>query len=115
MENQETNAMLVDNAALETAKKDIDELAGKFATAGTDFIETLTATLSTFSGETKDMLMKHKIGASGSDVEGTLACFVEKQIPDLIRGLSKLIDENRKTIDEGDRKLAEAISGNGGN
>ena len=111
----ETKAMLVDNAALETAKKNIDDLAGKFAAAGEGFIGTLTATLSTFSGETKDMLMQHKIGATGSDVDGTLAKFVEKQIPDLIRSLSNLLEENRKTIDDSDRKLAEAISSNGGN
>ena len=108
-------AMLVVNEALETATGEIDKLADKFASTGTEFIGTLTTTLSTFSGETKDMLMQHKIGTSGSQVEGTLACFVEKQIPDLIRGLSKLLNENRKTIDDSDRKLAEAISSNGGN
>lgn len=106
-------AMVVENAVLEKAKEEIDEAAANFKTMGTNFIDTLTGTLGTFSGDTKDALMKNKIGAAGSQTDGTLAYFVEKQIPDLLEGLSKLLEGNRTTIDESDRKLAEAISGGG--
>lgn len=104
-------AMLVDNQKMEDAKADIDKAATNFASMGSSFIESLTTTLSTFEGETKDVLMKNKIGPSGSETEGTLAYFVEKQIPNLLNGLSQLLEGNRTTIDESDRKLAEAISG----
>lgn len=107
-------AMLVENAALEKARDDINEIAGKLRTKGTEFIGTLTTTLGTFSGETKDALMQYKIGAAGTETEGTLACFVEKQMPELVEGLAKLLEGNRTTIDESDHKLAEAISSNGG-
>ncbi len=108
-------AMLVENAALTKARDDIHTASTNFKTMGTNFISTLSTTLSSFSGETKDALMQYKIGASGSETEGTLAYFLEKQIPDLIDGLSKLLEGNRTTIDESDHKLADAISGNGGN
>lgn len=108
-------AMVVENAALEKARDEINEIAGKLRTKGTEFIGTLTnTTLKSFSGETKDALMQYKIGASGTQTEGTLACFVEKQIPELVEGLAKLLEGNRTTIDESDHKLAEAISSNGG-
>ncbi len=104
-------AMLVDNNKLTTAKADIERISTSFATAGSSFITSLTSALSTFEGETKDALMTYKIGASGSETEGTLAYFVEKQIPDLINGLAQLLEGNRSTIDDSDRQLAEAISG----
>lgn len=107
-------AMVVENQALETARDEIKKASETFKSKGTAFIETLTTTLNTFSGETKDALLQYKIGAVGSETEGTLAYFLEKQIPDLLEGLSKLLEGNRTTIDESDRKLAEAISGNGG-
>lgn len=106
-------AMLVENDALTKAKGEIDTAKDNFKKKGTDFINTLTTTLSTFSGETKDVLMKKKIGSAGSETDGTLAYFVEVQIPQLIDGLSKLLEGNRTTIDDSDHKLAEAISGNG--
>ena len=55
--------------------------------------------------------MEAKIGTSGTDKEGTLAYFVEKQIPDLLDGLSKLLEGNRDTIEKSDQQLAEAIRG----
>lgn len=108
-------AMLVENEALTKAKEAIETSRDNFKKKGTEFIGTLTNTLSTFSGETKDALMKNKIGTSGSETEGTLAYFVEVQIPNLIDGLAQLLEGNRTTIDESDRKLAEAISGNDSN
>ena len=106
-------AMLVDNQKMEDAKKDIDSASADFKSKGSAFIEALTNALNTFEGETKDALMKSKIGSSGSETEGTLAYFVEKQIPSLLDGLSQLLEGNRTKIDESDRKLAEAISGDG--
>lgn len=106
-------AMLVDNQKMETAFKAINDASQDFGTKATAFITDLTSALSTFEGETKDVLIANKIGQSGSEVEGTLAYFVEKQIPDLIKGLADLLDGNRKTIDDSDQKLAEAIKGGG--
>lgn len=106
-------AMLVDNQKIEQAKGAITRSYENSYKKGTEFIEALTNVLSTFQGETKDVLMEKKIGSSGSETEGTLAYFVEKQIPNLLDGLLQLLEANRKTIDESDLKLAEAISGNG--
>lgn len=105
-------AMLVDNAAMEKAKKDIDEYEKSLRTAGTTFISDLKTAISTFQGATKDVLEKDKIGTVAK--EGTLANFVEKQIPDLIHGLGELLEGNRTTIANSDQQLANAISGNGG-
>ena len=108
-------AMFVDNQALTSAKTEIDTAATNFANKAKNFITTLNNSLSTFSGETKDVLVNTKIGTSGSEAEGTLAYFLEKQCPDLVKGLASLLEGNRTTIDESDRQLAGAISGNGGN
>lgn len=104
-------AMLIDNRKMEDARGNIEKASTDFKGKGSAFIAALTTALSTFEGETKDVLMEKKIGSSGSETEGTLAYFVEKQIPDLLNGLAKLLEGNRTTIDESDRKLAEAISG----
>lgn len=106
-------AMLVDNKQMEDAFKSLGEAEKSFKNAGTAFIADLTNALSTFEGETKDILMEKKIGTSGSETDGTLAYFVETQIPSLINGLAKLLDGNRSTIDESDKKLADAIKGEG--
>lgn len=106
-------AMLVDNEKMTTAHGEIEQASEDFKNKGTAFIADLIAALSTFEGETKDALMEKKIGSTNSEVEGTLAYFVEKQIPDLITGLAKLLDGNRTTIDESDMKLAEAIRDGG--
>ncbi|MDE6784196.1 MAG: hypothetical protein K2N49_05430 [Ruminococcus sp.] len=115
-------AMTADNQAITNARDAIctagegtgySGLAKEFKDAGETFITELTTALSTFEGATKDALIEKKIGAVGSETEGTLAYFVSTQIPDLIKGLSSLLEGNRSTIEESDRKLAEAISGNG--
>ncbi len=91
-------------------------LAKEFQEAGAAFIEALAGAngaLATFEGETKDVLVNEKIGTA--EKENTLAYFVEKQIPDLIMGLGKLLEGNRSTIESADHQLAQAISGNGQN
>lgn len=104
-------AMLVDNEKMATAVSAIKDASTDFNTKATAFIADLTSALSTFEGETKDALMEAKIGTSGSETEGTLAYFVEKQIPDLLKGLSDLLEGNRDTIERSDQQLAEAIRG----
>ncbi len=118
-------AMTADNQAITNARDAIcsvskdgstagySGLAKSFQDAGNEFITNLTTALNTFEGATKDALMEKKIGAVGSEVEGTLAYFVSTQIPDLIKGLASLLEGNRSTIEESDQKLADAISGNG--
>ena len=105
--------MVVDNAALENAKSAIDDASSNFKTMASAFISSLEGALSTFEGETKDVLMKDKIG-TGEGTEGTLAYFLQKQVPDLIKGLGDLLEGNRTTINDSDQKLAEAISGGQG-
>lgn len=106
-------AMVVDNKKMDAAKRQIDDIEQKMKTAATEFIGELTYALSTFEGETKDALMLYKIGAAGTQTEGTLAYFVETQVPSLVNGLGTLLEGNRSTIEECDKKLAEAIAGNG--
>lgn len=105
--------MLVDNAAILNAKQKIDELKGKFETMGGTLIGDLEATFvkDRFEGKTKEALMK-KIGSAqnvNAKEEETLAYFVMKQVPDLLGGLSELLEGNRQTIINCDENLAEAI------
>lgn len=104
-------AMMVDNQKLVEAHEAIMNASKDFASKGATFIADLNQALSTFEGETKDVLVETKIGTSGTEAEGTLAFFVEKQIPQLIEGLGKLLEGNRDTIDKSDHELAEALRG----
>lgn len=117
-------AMVADNEKIISARNEIcgestgenaayAGIAKEFQSAGSEFIEALKNSLNTFEGETKDVLVNDKIGTA--EKENTLAYFVEKQIPDLIMGLGKLLEGNRSTIETADHQLAEAISGNGQN
>lgn len=104
-------AMLTDYQKMTGAQTTIENASKEFNQKGTAFIANLTTALSTFEGATKDALMTAKIGQSGSEVEGTLAYFVEKQIPDLLNGLAQLLKGNIDTVVETDEKLAAAIEG----
>ena len=104
-------AMLTDHPKMIAARDKITDASGEFSRKGAAFIANLTTALSTFEGATKDALMSAKIGQTGSETEGTLAYFVEKQIPNLLKGLSDLLDGNITTIVETDQKLADAITG----
>ena len=108
-------AMVADNAKMVNAKTTIDNMADDFKNnKANEFITSLTAALSTFEGETKDALMESKIGKLGTGTEGTLAYFVETQIPQLIKKLAELLNGNIDTIDKSDKQLADAIRGNNG-
>lgn len=104
-------AMLADNEKMTSAYEAVVSASEDIRAKGESFIAELTNALSTFEGDTKDALMSSKIGSTGSETEGTLAYFVEQQIPSLIDGLAQLLEGNRNTIDESDQKLAEAIKG----
>ena len=106
-------AMVVDNQKIVDAKETIEKDAEKFATMAKGFIAELESALSTFEGETKDVLMDKKIGSSSDEKPDTLSYFLITQIPQVIGNLAALLEGNRTTIDESDRKLAEAISGGG--
>lgn len=104
--------MTVDNAKMQTAKQNIDTMAGKFKTAGDTLLDELNTVLATFKGATKDALMASKIGKKDAGAEGQLAYFVQEQLPSMITSLANLLEGNRKTIVESDQKLADAIQGN---
>ena len=105
--------MYVDNKKLMDTKEKIEQASSNFRNMGNDFIASLAKALDTFEGETKDVLTVNKIGVGKVDVDGTLSHFVEKQIPDMLVGLATLLEGNRSTIEESDKKLAQSIS-NGG-
>ena len=104
-------AMLTDYQKMTSSQEAIMKSSQDFKTMGSQFISSLTSALSTFEGATKDALINTKIGQSGSEQEGTLAYFVESQIPSLLEGLGKLLQGNIDTIVETDEKLAETING----
>ena len=102
--------MLVDNGKMTQAFTRINEIKDSFKTEGDQFITDLTQILNTFEGETKDILMSQKIGSVDSQDTKTLAYFVGTQIPNLIDGLAKLLEANRTTVVDTDKKLSEAIT-----
>jgi len=106
-------AMVVDNQKIVAAKDAIEKDAENFGKMAAAFLGELESALSTFEGETKDALMESKIGPISGEKEQTLAHFLVVQVPKVIENLAALLEGNRQTIEDSDKKLAEAISGGG--
>lgn len=100
--------MLVDNAKIVNTINELDRLKVSFKTIGEELIENLGNALDSFEGETKDVLMT-KIGQAKNFSSNTLAYFLVEQVPDLLEGLSELLEGNRKAIEDCDKNLAQAI------
>lgn len=83
----------------------LEGIAKKYETAGTNLMDALDTAISTMEGETKDALKKF----FDTDVKK----FVVEDLPAAINGLSVLLETNRSNFEEVDKKIAESISGGG--
>ena len=83
----------------------LEGIALKYQTAGTELMDALAAAIAEMEGETKDALKTF----FDSDVKQ----FVVEDLPSAINGLSVLLEANRTNFVDVDKKIAESISGGG--
>lgn len=107
----EGTGILFVNQTMLNAKSNFEQDAKDLKSAGETLVQSLTTALSTFEGATKDAVMQ-KIGVTGSADEKTLAFFAENQVPQMLTNLATLLEANRSTLEQGDKMLADQISGN---
>lgn len=108
----ENPRILFDNEIMKNAISAFEDEKNNLKKAGEELIQALNQDLVGFEGATKDAIMK-KIGETGSEDQGSLAYFVEKQVPQMLENLAVLLEANRSTLEKGDQMLADQISGNG--
>lgn len=108
---EEYNGILFVNKTMLDAKANFEKDAQDLKNAGTALVTSLGTTLANFDGATKEAVME-KIGASGTASDKTLAFFVEQQVPQMLTNLATLLEANRSTLEQGDKMLADQISGN---
>lgn len=101
------NASVVNaiNAIGGANKGQLEGIAKKYETAGTELMDALEAAIAQMEGETKDALKKF----FDTDVKQ----FVVTDLLAAINGLSVLLEANRSNFEDVDKKIAESISSGG--
>ncbi len=92
------------NQGVETARDEINRIAGEYKTAGEDFVRDLNSAIAEMEGETKDALKKF--------IDGDVNTFVATDLPNALIGMKDLLEANRQNFVDVDKQIAESISGN---
>lgn len=92
------------NQGVETARDEINRIAGEYKTAGEDFVRNLNSAIAEMEGETKDALKKF--------IDGDVNTFVATDLPNALIGMKDLLEANRQNFVDVDKQIAESISGN---
>ncbi|GEM_PF-3082331 len=90
-------------------------LAKSLYDKGVELINELNTVFSTFSGNTKEVVME-KIGSAenqGTDKEGKLAYVLCTTLPEMAKQIAIIIEVNRNLIEKYDTGLAQALQDNG--
>ena len=92
-------------------------LAKSIQDKGIQLINDLNTVFSTFSGNTKEVVME-KIGseaAQGTPEEGKLAYVLCTTLPEMAKQIAVIVEVNRNLIEQYDSGLAKALQENGQN
>lgn len=90
-------------------------LAKTIQDKGIQLLNDLATTFSTFSGNTKEVVME-KIGsesAQGTPEEGKLAYVLCTTLPEMAKQIAIIVEVNRNLIEQYDKGLAKALQENG--
>lgn len=91
------------NESVRTSVQNIEKISKSYQTDGQAFLEALTSAISEMEGETKDALQNF----FNTDVK----TFVTEDLPKAIKGMSDLLEANRKNFEDVDKQIAESIAG----
>lgn len=102
-------------STVKTQNQGYGGLARDMQQKGEQLIKDLTTTFSTFSGNTREVVME-KIGtveAPGTAEEGKLAYLLCETLPAMIKQIAVIIEVNRNLIEQYDTGLAKALQESG--
>jgi hypothetical protein len=94
------------NAKVTSTVGKINEIKGKYKTAGETFNTDFTTAISGMEGETKDALLD-LFNKSYKD----FVTSEEKGLPGMIKGLADLLEGNRSNFEKVDSQIASSIRG----
>lgn len=91
------------NQGVLSALDSIESCRSSYEKAGQTLISSLTSAISDMEGAAKD--------AFQDLINNKIKEFVETSLPEAIKGMHTLLEENRKNFEEVDQKIADNISG----
>lgn len=97
------------NAALKSSVANIASIATEFANAGTTFETAFKAAIDPMEGEAKDAMLELFDSKYKEFVTS-----MEAGLPGLVKGMSDLLEANRKNFEDVDNQIAASIR-DGGN
>ena len=97
------------NQNVASSVTNIDNLATKYANAGTEFETAFKAAIAEMEGDSKDALIE-LFDKSYKEFVTSL----EAGLPAMIKGMSSLLEGNRDNFEKVDAQIAESIRGGNG-
>ena len=91
------------NQGVLTALQSIESCRASYAEAGQTLISSLTSAIADMEGAAKD--------AFQALIDKDIKKFAETDLPEAIKGMHTLLEENRRNFEEVDQKIADNIRG----
>ncbi|WP_297958176.1 hypothetical protein [uncultured Ruminococcus sp.] len=91
------------NEAVSSAVQEINSISSAYKDAGDALISSLTSALADMEGEAKDALQ--------TLIDGDIKSFVSESLPEAVKGMADLLEQNREQFENVDAQIAASISG----
>ncbi|HNZ99223.1 hypothetical protein [Ruminococcus sp.] len=91
------------NESVANAVMEINGISKSYKDAGDALISALTSAIADMEGEAKD--------AFQTLIDGDIKSFVSENLPEAVKGMADLLEQNRQQFEDVDAKIAESISG----
>ena len=91
------------NEAVANAVMEINGISKSYKDAGDALISALTSAIADMEGEAED--------AFQTLIDGDIKSFVSESLPEAVKGMADLLEQNRQQFEDVDAKIAESISG----
>jgi|GEM_PF-3171805 uncharacterized protein YukE len=91
------------NESVVSAVQEMNNISQAYQQAGEALISSLTSALADMEGEAKD--------AFQTLIDGDIKTFVEESLPEAVKGMSDLLEQNRQQFESMDAQLGASISG----
>lgn len=91
------------NESVANAVMEINGISKSYKDAGDALISALTSAIADMEGEAKD--------AFQTLIDSDIKSFVSENLPEAVKGMADLLEQNRQQFEDVDAKIAESISG----
>ena len=91
------------NESVVSAVQEMNNISQAYQQAGETLISALTSAIADMEGEAKD--------AFQTLIDGDIRTFVEESLPEAVKGMADLLEQNRQQFESMDAQLGASISG----